>query len=118
MEIANRFVDECVVLDVSEDRFEYPKTLLLKNHVLHLLQQGHKNLILNLTDVTMLDSFGIAVIISILKMCRSQQGHLALFGLNDTVNRLMEITHMDRVLDIWVTEGQAVHQIKHALKKG
>jgi anti-sigma B factor antagonist len=112
MEIAERILEDVVILDLSDERFEYPKTLVLKNHVLHLMKENYRYFVLNLGGVQMLDSFGLAVIISILKLCKTEHGNLTLFGLNDTVSRLMEITHMDRVLDIWPTEGQALAHVK------
>jgi anti-anti-sigma factor len=117
MELQNRLVDDCVIIDMAEERFEYPKTLVLKNHVLHLLQQGHKFLVLNLSNVGMLDSFGIAVIVSILKQCKEINGNVTLFGLNDQAMRLIELTHMDRVLDIWQSEAQALQQVKVKVSK-
>lgn len=112
MELNNRFLSECVVVDIADDKFGYPKTLVLKNHVIHLLEQGHRHIVLNLGDVEMLDSFGIAVMISLLKQCKERSGNLTLYGLNEQVTRLIELTRMDRVLDIWDTEGQAVSQVK------
>ena len=112
MELSNRFLPECVVIDIEDDKFGYPKTLVLKNHVMHLLEKGHKHVVLNLEKVEMLDSFGIAVLISLLKLCKERRGNLTLYGLNDQVTRLIELTHMDRVLDIWETEGQAISQVK------
>lgn len=112
MELCNRFLPECVVVDVADDHFGYPKTLILKSHVTRLIQEGHRHVVLNLGRVEMLDSFGIAVLVSLLKLCKEQQGNLTLYGLNEQVNRLMEITHMDRVLDIWDTEGQAISRLK------
>lgn len=116
MEITDRFVENCVVIDIEEERFEYPKTMVLKNHALKLLQEGHNHFVLNMGDVQNLDSFGIAVIVSILKHCREAGGNLTLFGLNDQVMRLIELTHMDRVLDIWPSEGQAIAQVKVKVK--
>jgi anti-sigma B factor antagonist len=112
MEIMDRFVEDCVVIDMTEERFEYPKTIVLKNHALKLLQEGHNHFVLNMSDVQNLDSFGIAVIVSILKHCREANGNLTLFGLNEQVQRLIELTHMDRVLDIWPSESQAVAQVR------
>ncbi len=112
MELSNRFLPDCVIVDIEDDKFGYPKTLVLKNHVTHLLENGHSHVVLNLNRVAMLDSFGIAVLISLLKLCRERKGNLTLYGLNDQVTRLIELTHMDRVLDIWETEGQAVSQVK------
>ncbi|MEB3286268.1 MAG: STAS domain-containing protein [Vampirovibrionales bacterium] len=114
MEITNRYLEDCVILDVAEDYFGYPKTVLFKAHVSKLLDDKqdtrHAHIVLNLSNVKMLDSFGIAAIISILKLCREQKGTLTLYGLNEQVTRLIEMTHMDRVLDIWSSEAQAVSQ--------
>ncbi len=112
MELSNRFLPECVVVDIEDDKFGYPKTLVLKNHITHLLEKGHRHVVLNLNQVEMLDSFGIAVLISLLKLCKERSGNLTLYGLNHQVTRLIELTHMDRVLDIWETEGQAVSRVK------
>lgn len=111
MELENRFLPECVVVDIADDKFGYPKTLVLKNHVTHLLEKGHRHVVLNLAGVDMLDSFGIAVLISLLKLCKERSGNLTLYGLNDQATRLIELTRMDRVLDIWETEGQAVSRV-------
>jgi anti-sigma B factor antagonist len=116
MELTNRFQEECVIIDIAEERFEYPKTMVLKNHALKLLQEGHNHFVLNLSEVENLDSFGIAVIVSILKHCKEAKGNLTLYGLNEQVMRLIELTHMDRVLDIWPSEGQAVAQVRVKVK--
>lgn len=68
--LEHRLVDGCAVVEIKEDRFEYPKTQVLKNYVLRLLEEGVQHVTLNLTNVQMLDSFGIAVFISILKACK------------------------------------------------
>ncbi|MGE0200928.1 MAG: STAS domain-containing protein [Candidatus Melainabacteria bacterium] len=110
MEIETRSVDGCVILDLFDKHFCHPQTVVLKHHVAKILASGHSHLVLNLSGVEMLDSFGIAAMVSILKLCKEHQGNMTLYGANKDVNRLMEITHMDRVLDIWESEGQAVSQ--------
>lgn len=115
MELENRFLPDCVIVDIVDDKFGYPKTLVLKSHVAHLLGEGHRRIVLNLGSVEMLDSFGLAVLISLLKLSKEHGGYLTLYGLNTQVSRLIELTHMDRVLEIWETEGQAITQVK-ALK--
>ncbi len=113
MNLAHRVInDDVVVVDINDDNFEYPKTQVLKNYVMHLLDDQYKYLVLNLSNVMMLDSFGIAVFISIFKRCKQNGGNLTMFGLNKQVTHLMELTRMDRVLDIWEGEGQAVAHVK------
>ena len=115
MEIQHRLVDDCVVIDIADDYFCHPKTVLLKNQVMHLLKDGHKFMVLNVSDIKMLDSFGLATMVSILKSCKENEGNLTLYGANDQVNRLLEITRMDRVLDVWESEGQAIGMVKENL---
>lgn len=112
MQIDNRIVDGVAIIDIQDEKFEYPKTQVLKNYVMRLIQDGHHHLVLNLSSVNILDSFGIAVFISILKYCKKENGNLTMYGLNDQVMHLMELTRMDRVLDIWETEGQALAHVK------
>jgi anti-anti-sigma factor len=114
--IQDRFVEECVILDIKETTFEYPKTSQIKTHVEGLLNQGHHYFVLNMSNIQVLDSFGLAVIISLLKLSKSHGGNLALYGLNQQVSRLIEVTHMDRILDIWISEAQALSQIKKPVK--
>jgi anti-sigma B factor antagonist len=116
MDIKQRIEEGCVILDIEDDRFGYPKTVVLKSHINHLLQEGNREFILNLADVGMLDSFGLASIISILKLCKASNGNLSIYGLNPNVAKLIEITHMDRVLDIWETEKQAIYQMTKLAK--
>jgi len=111
MELANRILTDCVIVDITDDKFGYPKTLVLKSHVTQLLSAGHRRIVLNLGQVETLDSFGLAVLISLLKTTREHKGNLTLYGLNPQVNRLIELTQMDRVLEIWETEGQAISQV-------
>ncbi len=111
MELLNRIKPDHVVIDIADDKFGYPKTLILKRHVVELLEAGSSHVVLNLQNVEMIDSFGLAVLISLLKLCKEHKGNLTLYGLNENVNRLIELTHMDRVLDIWETENQAVTRV-------
>lgn len=112
MEIKHRLVDDCVVIDLADDNFTYPKTEVLKNQVNMLLQKGYNFLVLNVTDIKVLDSFGLATMISVLKLCQENKGNLTLYGANDQVNRLLDITGTGRYLDVWESEGQAIGMVK------
>lgn len=108
MKIQCRLEKQCAILDIQEDRLEYPKTVLLKNYLIRLLQDGHYKLALNIANVRSLDSFGLAVIISMMKECRKHKGDLCLYGLNDFNTKLVEMTRLDKVLTICQTEKQAI----------
>jgi anti-anti-sigma factor len=108
MQITIRPLATATVLDIEEERLEYPKTVVLKNQIVRLLRDGQLFLALNLQAVRSLDSFGLAVIISLMKECKAQQGNLAVFGLNEFNQRLVEMTKLSQVLTIALTEEEAV----------
>jgi anti-sigma B factor antagonist len=108
LQITERLVRHCVVLDIVDNRFEAAKTAQLKKHAMAFLEQGYNNMVLNLSQVDYLDSFGLATVISLLKECRTRHGDLALYGLNDTARRLIVVTRLDKVLTAWDTEAEAI----------
>ena len=109
MNISTRAAEPAItILDINEERLEYPKTVVLKNQVVRLLQAGKRHLLLNLEAVRSLDSFGLAVIISLMKECRANEGALAIYGLNDFNQRLVEMTKLNQVLSIGRSEQEAI----------
>jgi anti-anti-sigma factor len=113
MDIQDRFLSGCVVVAVADAQFGHPKTLLLKSHISRLINEGHRHIILNLEKLDMLDSFGLAVLISLLKLCRENAGSLSLCNVSESVSRLIAITRVERVLDIYSSESQAVQAYQH-----
>lgn len=108
MQINERLVGDCVILDIIDKRFEASKTAELKRVAMTWLEQGYRLMALNMGGVDYLDSFGLATVVSILKECRARQGSLALYGLNDTGRRLITVTRLDKVLTIWDEEAEAI----------
>jgi len=53
------------------------------------------DLVLDLSEVTFIDSTGLSVLLNALRAVRRQGGHLALVCTNPTVLRLFEITHLN-----------------------
>ena len=116
VEFTDRQVQGCIIIDVKADNFVYPQTPLLKNHVAHLIEQGVKFIALNMGGIGIIDSYGLATIISIRKMTKEIDGGLVLYGLNDMLTHLVEVTHLDRALDIWPSEAQALYFLSSTYK--
>jgi anti-sigma B factor antagonist len=114
VQITLRPVATATILDIEEERLEYPKTVVLKNQIVRLLKEGQLFLALNLTAVRSLDSFGLAVIISLMKECKAQKGNLAVFGLNEFNQRLVEMTKLSQVLTIGLNEEDAIKLLHEA----
>lgn len=66
----------------------------------HLIASGKKNIVLDMSNLNYMDSSGLGVIISIQKHCKLNGGSLSIFGLNDQIRKLLELTSLDRILKI------------------
>jgi len=108
MDISHRLVNHCAIIDVEAGTVQHPQTVVLKNYVNHLLRAGITHFVFNLQKVSLLDSFGVAVLLSIYKQCRQQGGMLSLCELNPNIMHVMTITRMDRVLTICENETDAI----------
>ena len=64
------------------------------------IQAGRTNLVVDLTDVTFLDSTGLGVLVGRLKLTRTRGGSMRLVGKDDRVLKVFSITGLDKVFEI------------------
>jgi anti-anti-sigma factor len=72
------------------------------------LASGVKNLVVNLSDVTMMDSSGIGTMIRCHSAVMQQGGKLRLVGPNSTVRQAFKITRLDNVFEFHESEESAL----------
>jgi anti-sigma B factor antagonist len=71
-----------------------------RERVADLYQEGVRDLVIDLRDVTFTDSSGIGSFVVAHKLFAAGGGHLALSGVRDSTKRVLDVTGLDRVLDI------------------
>ena len=64
---------------------------------------GCRDLVVDLSRVTFLDSTGLGVLVGRLKLIRSQGGRMRFVGATDRVLKVFTITGLDRVLEMFPT---------------
>ena len=64
------------------------------------IQAGRTDLVVDLTDVTFLDSTGLGVLVGRLKLARTRGGSMRLVGTDDRVLKVFAITGLDKVFEI------------------
>ncbi len=72
-------------------------------------------IVIDLKDVSFMDSSGLGALVSALKTARSAQCDLFICGLNDQVKMLFELTSMSKVFKIYPDREaclEAIHQAK------
>jgi len=86
-----------VVLAGEIDAFTAPN---LREELLPLAEGQSKIMMINLKDVSYLDSTGLGVFVGLFKKLKENGGELRLVELSDRVRRLFEITGLGNVMNI------------------
>jgi anti-sigma B factor antagonist len=108
MTTSTRQVGGVTVVDIS-GRIELgEESAALRDLVSELLNNGHKQILLNLGDVHYVDSTGLGTLVSAFTSVRKQGGELKLLNLTDKVTDLMQMTKLYTVFDVKNDEAVAV----------
>ena len=108
MKISTRSVDGVSILDCSGRITLGEGSITLRDTVRDLLSKGQKKILLNLGDVTYIDSSGIGELVSAFTTVRNQGGELKLLNLTKKVHDLLQITKLYTVFDVKDDETSAV----------
>jgi len=77
-----------------------------------LLEEGKKNILLNLAGVGYIDSSGIGELVSSYTAINKDGGHLKLLSLTEKLRDLLTITKLLTVFDAYETESEALDSFK------
>ena len=108
MKATLRQVDGITVVDMSGRITLGEGCTQLRELVREQLGKGSKHLLLNLADVTYIDSSGIGELVSGFTTVSNQGGKLKLINLTKKVHDLLQITKLYTVFDVYDDEAKAV----------
>ena len=114
MKATVRQVDSITVVDVSGRITLGEACKELREVVRGQLGKGQKNILLNLADVTYIDSSGIGELVSAYTAVSSQGGQLKLLNLTKKVHDLLQITKLYTVFDVHNDEAGAISSFQTA----
>ena len=87
-----------------------------KQQLLEVIGQGGKQVIVDFSDTTFIDSTTLGVLVGGVKRLRTNEGQLALVCSDRNITKIFEITGLDRVFNIYPTRVEAVAKVKSADK--
>jgi len=79
-----------------------------KRRLANTIEAGKTRIVVDLTDAAFMDSTALGVLIGALKRLRVRGGALAVASEQPTILRILELTGMDQVLDLYATAGEAL----------
>ncbi|HUK87080.1 MAG TPA: STAS domain-containing protein [Terriglobales bacterium] len=112
MKASTRQVNGVTVVDLSGRITLGEGSVILRDTVRDLVGKGSKKILLNLGDVTYIDSSGIGELVSAFTTVRNQGGELKLLNLTKKVHDLLQITKLYTVFDVKDDEATAVSSFK------
>jgi anti-sigma B factor antagonist len=108
MKATNRQVDGVAVVDMSGRITLGEGSVVLRDTIRDLVGKGQKKILLNLGDVTYIDSSGIGELVSAFTAVRREGGELKLLNLTNKVHDLLQITKLYTDFDIKDDEAAAI----------
>jgi anti-sigma B factor antagonist len=108
VKLNNRQVGDVTVVDVAGRITLGEGSSALREALRDLVGKDHKKILLNLGEVSYIDSSGIGELVSGFTTVTNAGGQLKLLGLNKRVKDLLQITKLYTVFDVHEDEAGAV----------
>lgn len=108
IKVSTRQVDGITILDLSGRITLGEGSVTLRDAIRDLVNKGEKYILLNLGDVSYIDSSGIGELVSAFTSVKNAGGELKLLNLTKKVHDLLQITKLYTVFDVKDDEASAV----------
>ena len=99
------YKDGLVIMTLIISSITHDDSIQLKKAFASLLEEGSKNIILDLSNTFYVSSIVLASLVFMQKSAKEAGGNLVICGVNDRVREVLEMANLDKVLDI-VTDRQ------------
>ena len=111
METVTRQVGDVIVLDVSGRITLGEGNVILREIVRDLVEKGNNKIVLNLGEVSYVDSSGVGELVKAFTTVRTKGGQLKLANLNKRVHDLLQMTRLSKVFEIEKDEASALKSL-------
>jgi len=112
LNIRERQAGDITVLDMDGRITIGEGSVALRSAIRRLLEEGKKNILLNLAGVGYIDSSGIGELVSSYTAINKEGGQLKLLSLTQKLQDLLTITKLLTVFDAYDTEADALSNFK------
>lgn len=113
LRITDREIDGVSVLELEGRVVLGDESNSFREHVKSLLAAGKKKIVLNLANVTYIDSAGLGTLVASFHSARSQGATLKLANLGAKFREVLQVTKLLTVFDVYDSEGAAVHSFSN-----
>lgn len=111
-------LDGVLLLDLRGRLTLGPETVALRSKISQILQAGHTQILLNLGEITYIDSVGLSSLVTSYTSTRKSGGSLKLLHLPRDVRQLLQITRLSTVFEIYETLDAALESFRRDAQAG
>jgi len=108
LRMAERDVNGITVLDIEGRIVLGEESNSFREKVKGLLASGKKKIVLNLANVTYIDSAGLGTLVATFHSARSQGAALKLANLGSKFKEVLQVTKLMTVFDTYDSEASAI----------
>ena len=108
MKIKEKIENHVAILSLSGKMMGGPETQSVHDHIRSLMNDGIKNVVIDLGDVKWMNSSGMGVLMASMTTLNAQDGKLALARVTEKVKSLLIITQLIKVFTTFETVERAV----------
>jgi anti-sigma B factor antagonist len=98
-----------IALSGEVDLYTAPE---FKQQLLDVIGQGAKDVVVDFSDTTFIDSTTLGVLVGGVKRLRTNDGQLSLVCSDRNITKIFEITGLDRVFTIYPTRDEALSKLR------
>ena len=109
MSVTDRPAGDVVVLDVKGEMINNKEHGSVKRRVGEVLERGHLSLLLNLSQVPYMNSWGVGELASSFISVRNRHGQLKVAASQSRVTKMLAISKLDTAIEVFDTEAEALH---------
>ena len=108
LKISSREVNTVTVLDLEGKLILGEECNALRQQVKQLLAANKKKILLNLGNVSFIDSAGVGTLVSAFTSTKAQEGELKLVNLTKKFHETLQVTRLLTVFEVFTNEADAL----------
>jgi anti-sigma B factor antagonist len=112
VKIKIRKTDSVAILDLSGKLMGGPDADVFKETIKQLIQEGYKNVLVNLAHVPWVNSTGLGILIAGYTTLKREGGILKLTHVTDRIESILMITKLGTIFESFSDENAALNSFK------
>tara|TARA_B100000767_G_C19614763_1_gene471402 strand:+ start:517 stop:906 length:390 start_codon:yes stop_codon:yes gene_type:complete len=118
MKFSTELRDHIAIVTSHVEKLDALHAPELKGELLRIAKEGCNRIILDMTESRYCDSSGLSAVLIGNRLCRDTEGTFVLSGLQPSVEKLIQISQLDRVLTITPTSSEAYDYVVMEMTEG